>query len=607
MAIYNINNIQLNAIYSAGGVSKDIAYDVLNNIVFNKEIPPTPPGPTPPEPPTPPSHYLQDYSIFVPQDVSDQWNTGAVNGRTLNVSQTDFYNLFYEDYLTNPPTGLTVTKSSIGRDQSDTYDVYEYDFCPADYERTILLSSGMHTYELSASFGLANFINNLYSSENDDNEAFQYIRKYVRIKIIPIVNPWGFNQSPKKYGNVNGVNPNRNFDYNNRWDSFNVYTPAQNEWNVKGEHPFSEVEVTNLAKWVNDNCFAEFWIDCHTDVGNSSFDLDIYSLSESAVANRIDNAITKIQEWFKSTYSVGSCVTKHLLDNAGSIRQFWGEYAAAMPTFTPEQCTARTTFGTSYNNDSGDISNYSTNISTLVQEFLLAQYADSTVVEITSAVDPEDVSINISTGSYSATIESTLTPANTTQNKFEWKTSDDTVAKVYGGSNKAIVVGVGNGTAVITGTNRYDTSIVISCTVTVTGYALPNAITLGCELGSIDSTTGEETLTNTRLRTDYIDISHRTWLSAVTIRDLLIEGNIASETAIRLYDSEHVYLGNLNVNYWSGLKNGGWAKGVGAWYDTSLLSTATYIRLVFRGVNNGAITSASGTFRIMNTTYSFSL
>lgn len=602
MAIYNINNNQLNAIYSVGGVSKDIAYDVLNNIVFNKEVPPTPP-----EPPTPPSHYLQDYSIFVPQDVSDQWNTGAVNGKTLNVSQSDFYGLFYDGYLTNPPTGITVTKTSIGKDQSGTYDIYEYDFCPANYERTILLSSGMHTYELPASFGLANFINNLYSSENDDNEAFQYIREYVRIKVIPIVNPWGFNQSPKKYGNVNGVNPNRNFDYNNRWDSFNVYTPAQNEWNVKGEHPFSEVEVTNLAKWVNDNCFAEFWIDCHTDVGNDDYDLDIYSLSQSSIATRIDNAIAKIQEWFKNTYNVSSCVTQHLLDNAGSIRQFWSEYAGSIPTLTPEQCTARTTFGTSYNNDSGDISNYSTNISTLVQEFLLEEYADETNIPITSATNLSNISINISTGSYSATIESTITPSNTTQNKFSWVSSDETVAKVYGGSNKAIVVGVGNGTATLTGTNRYNSSIVVSCTVTVTGYALANAINLNCELGGIDYSTGEETSSTTRLRTDYIDISHRTWLSAVTIRNL-ITSNIGNETAIRLYDSEHVYLGNLNVNYWSGLKNGGWAKGVGAWYDTTLLNTASYMRLVFRNADDSTISSnASGSFKIMNTIYSFGL
>lgn len=589
MAVYDILGSSLSEIYDVDGIQLSRAYDKNGNIVYQHGEEP---------------EILDDYSIFVPSNVSDEWNTGAPSGKTLNVSTTQFLDLFYDGYLTNPPQGLTVTKKSVGKDQTGQYDMFEFDFMPQEYERTILLSSGMHTYELSASFGLANFINNLYSSENDENEAFQYIRKYVRIKVIPIVNPWGFNQSPKKYGNANGVNPNRNFDYLNRWNNFTVYTPQQNEWNVKGEHPFSEQEVINLAKWVDSNWNAEFWIDCHTDVGTSQFDLDLYSLQDSVLANQIENGIDNIEEWFESVYG-SACVTKYLLDNDGSIRQFWSEFAGAMPTYTQEQQPSRTTFGTANNNDSGDISNYSTVVSTFIQEFLLAKYESDVVIPMASAINPNSVSIDVSTGSYSATLESAISPSNTTQNKFEWTSSNESVVKVYGGSNKAVVVGVGNGTAIVTGTNRYDSNIAINCNVSVTGYALPNNISLPCELGGINYSDGSETAATNRLRTDFIDISARTWKSAFTVRDMSASG-VSPQIAIRLYDSNHGYIGNLDGAKWSGDKTGGWAIGNGSFYDTNLLPTAHYARLIFRKVDDSTISSASGSFRIRNTTYSFS-
>lgn len=404
---------------------------------------------------------LESYNIFVPQNVSDEWNTGEPSGKTLDISTEEFLELFYDGFVTTPPDGMTVTKTSIGKDKSGSYDMWEYDFKPTNYSRTILLSSGMHTYELSASFGLANFIGHLYTDTG--NEAFDYIRKNVRVKVVPIINPWGFNQSPKTYGNVDGVNPNRNFDFDGVWSSFPVYTPSQNEWNVKGEHPFSEAETRNLAKWVLDNWNAEFWIDCHTGLGYSDKDLWIYYLSDSVILNGIDGAVSKIEAWFKETYG-SDCVTTRTIDSAGSIRHHWSNKIAGIPTMTLEQAPERTTFGTSNNNDSGDISNYSTNISTFVQEFLLEKYRDNTSIPITN-VSVSDVTM--ASDELSKTVEATVTPTNTTQNHFLWESSDESVVEVYGGTNKAVLVSKGTGKAVLTLINRHNSSIVASFNVTV--------------------------------------------------------------------------------------------------------------------------------------------
>lgn len=592
MAIYDYAGYDLLNVYDKNENSIQAAYNLSGDVVF-------PNGDQD-------KHYLDAYDIFVPLNVSNEWDTGGegntAKAKTLNISDAEFLSLFYDNYLINPPDGVTVTKTSIGSDQSGNYTIYEYDFCPIEYERTILLSSGMHTYELSASFGLACFINNLYSNDNVNNKSFQYIRKYVRIKVIPIVNPWGFNESPKKYGNVNGVNPNRNFDLNNQWNDFAVYTPSQNEWNVKGEMPFSEQEVVNLAKWAMTNWDAEFWIDCHTGIGYSDSDLWVYYSSNSAILNRIIGAINNIESWFNDTYGV-LCKTKRTIDNEGSIRLHWAEQCGNIPGYTQEQAPGRTTFGGATNNDSGDISNYATNISTFVQEFLLKKYAVYTVKPIANASNPSNVNIDVRDGIYSSTLVSQISPADTTQNKFRWVSSDETIVSVYGSSSKAIIVANGNGTAVITGTNMYNPNIVITCTVTVLGYDVANLINLPVAIGGIDYVDGSDTIASNRIRTDYIDIQGRTWRSALTIRNMIVNG-VGNEYLIRAYDSNHNFLTTLTN--WSGKKNSSWFVGNGACYDAANLPNIAYIRLVMRYSDNRDILNATGSFKIRNTTYNFS-
>ena len=445
---------------------------------------------------------LESYVIFVPQNVSDEWNTGGYNdtaqAKTLAVSTSEFLEMFYDCFVSAPPSGMTVTKQSIGKDESGMYDMWEYDFCPTNYNRTILLSSGMHTYELAASFGLANFISHLYTDTG--NNAFDYIRNNVRIKVIPVVNPWGFNQSPKRYGNVNGVNLNRNFDIDRQWANFPFYTPSENEWNVKGGAPFSEAEVTNLAKWALDNWNAEFWIDCHTGLGYNDKALWVYYSSDSVILDKINGGISAIEAWFKETYG-GECVTTRTIDNEGSIRMRWTEICAGIPGMTLEQAPGRTSFGTATNNDSGDISNYSTNISTFVQEFLLDKYRNTEEVEIKS-ISIEDVDIYNSMAS--KTVTAVISPANTTQNKFEWTSSNEDVVKVYGGTNKAVILPVSIGNATITITNRYNPAITDSFVVTVSEpVANENTFTIG---GLSFSSNGEEISNTARLRSDFISI-----------------------------------------------------------------------------------------------------
>ncbi len=520
---------------------------------------------------------FDSYSVFVPENVSDEWKITGDYG-TLNMSTAEFLELFYDGFVSAPPSGMTVTKKSVGKDETGQYDMWEYDFCPVNYSRTILLSSGMHTYELPASFGLANFIGHLYTDTG--NNAFDYIRNNVRIKVIPVVNPWGFNQYPKKYGNVNGVNPNRNFDLDGAWATFPDYTPAQNEWNVKGESPFCEAEAHNLARWAEANWNAEFWIDCHTGEGYSDKDLWVYYASDAALLDRINAGISKIETWFKETYGT-DCVTTRTIDSDGSIRLFWAEKCGGIPGMTLEQAPKRTTFGTAATNEAADISNYSTNISTFVQEFLLEKYRSTETVAIQS-VSLADVTIP--SGTPSLTINATITPANTTQNKFEWTSSNENVIKVYGGTKKAVLVRVGTGTATLTCKNRYDNSVVASCTVNATEAEIVDAdADMLCEIGSIAmSGDGSETTSTARLRTtEYYPYTGNSTVSAeiATISD----GVIAVNTARMATNYIAVTAGaSISIECLSGYYVKAW------FYD----STGTYLSKYLGALNTNSVTGS---------------
>ena len=308
-----------------------------------------------------------EYEIWEPEVASDEWKTDS-SGKKLDISSDQFLARFYDNFVGSSNYG-TVTKTSLGKDESGTYDLYEYDFKPKNYTRTILLSSGMHTYELSAHFGCAHFINHIMDTSLN-HEGLKYIRENVRIKIIPIINPWGWNQSPKVYHNVNGVNPNRNFDCK-YWATNEI--GKGNEWNYKGTSPFSEAETRILRDWVLANKDAQYWIDCHTGLGLGPWDNFIYYLTEDPYLNKILSALNKLENRIKTKYGKANPSKELRIDNQGMTRMWWSLETAGVPTLCVEQTPNNTLWGTATNNEGGDITNYEVCLSTYLMEILTTE------------------------------------------------------------------------------------------------------------------------------------------------------------------------------------------------------------------------------------------
>lgn len=169
----------------------------------------------------------------------------------------------------------TFVKNDLGKEHSGEYNIYEYVFTPKRYNKTIMLSSLLHGIEIVTGFAMARFFHYLFN-EREAHPIFDYIYNNVRIISIPVLNPWGFSQVPRIYGNANGnVQINNNFDEHGSWNNSTGSSKPGDPWWYKGSAPWSEVETRIMRDWLNKyKNDALFWIDCHTGKG---WDQDVWA------------------------------------------------------------------------------------------------------------------------------------------------------------------------------------------------------------------------------------------------------------------------------------------------------------------------------------------
>lgn len=478
MAVYDLDGNQLYTIYDADGNDLDYGYDADGNIVFQKGGQ---------------KHKLTSYKYFYPNDATGEY---AVDDyKTFNMNADTFLALMYDDYVTNPPQGVTVTKRSLGKDSTGQYDIWEYDFNPTNAERAIKLISGEHAYEITAQFGMAHLIKHIYRTQ--DNDAFEYIRKYVRVRVVPIFNPWGANRFPRAYGvyggeasmsdssyysgNVYcGTNPERNFNYSDLWENFTYSHDggvAGNPWNHKGDYPFQTAETRILAQWtMDDQENTDFLINCHTGEESTVNDVWIDYMTQTTAKDAILAGVAKCEAVFSNLFGRTPVTevtgTAYPNETGYGMHGAWNMFCVKSTGFTLEQSPKRTTFGDGKNAGADSINNYASVLGTYVLEMLLDKYQ-----HVYDSLHPNDsipiIGIsgqNVSMGAddYSATVALTMTPSDTTQFTFEWVSSDASVCEVWGCTDQAVIVKRGTGTATITVTNRQNRSISTSFTVTVT-------------------------------------------------------------------------------------------------------------------------------------------
>lgn len=121
----------------------------------------------------------------------------------------------------------------------------------------ILLLQAQHGFEKSSVFGAYYFIHDLINKWHE-HPILDYIRHHVEIQIIPVANPYGFDNN--LYKNYNGVNLNRNFLAEGTSQS--VTDPTSSQYG--GEVAFDQLETQYIRDWVLTNKDALIFIDHHT-------------------------------------------------------------------------------------------------------------------------------------------------------------------------------------------------------------------------------------------------------------------------------------------------------------------------------------------------------
>ena len=171
----------------------------------------------------------------------------------------------YDELMAKYPN--YIKRTLLGNDQSGILPVYKYDFIPeyvgigsdttpppADLK--IILGTSIHGYSNDGdnkvmTYALYYFLKDM--CENWKRSAFlTYARFNIQFVIIPIQNPWGFNNDSRY--NSNNVDINRNFNCN--W--YNFVDSA------KGTAPFSEVETRYIRQVIESNYDAVYYGDIHS-------------------------------------------------------------------------------------------------------------------------------------------------------------------------------------------------------------------------------------------------------------------------------------------------------------------------------------------------------
>lgn len=145
------------------------------------------------------------------------WSVWNVSDDTAPTDMTTLRGYTSEQFVTNVYDPLMeawptyITKAIIGKDATDTYNIYQYTFCPDYPEQTIYLQAGVHGNEPDGYIGLANLMR-LICNHWAEHKWLAYLRWRCRIVVVPIVNVWSVSQSERVRPNANGVNLNRDLD-----------------------------------------------------------------------------------------------------------------------------------------------------------------------------------------------------------------------------------------------------------------------------------------------------------------------------------------------------------------------------------------------------------
>ena len=176
----------------------------------------------------------------------------------------------YTDVDSSVPKPVTITKTAIGT--AGSYTLYKYIATPAYPKKTICIIAGTHGNEYEGIYALARMFREIYCGEYPYPQL-DYLRQNVKLIIIPVVNPYGFEHNTK----LNG-------DGENIYDQYPSTAPQS-------------VEITAVKNTLASETI-DFFMDMHTDpyVVNSKKGCYGYALTTGDMFEPLYKAIMKFRD-----------------------------------------------------------------------------------------------------------------------------------------------------------------------------------------------------------------------------------------------------------------------------------------------------------------------
>ena len=177
------------------------------------------------------------------------WIAPKVPSITDIPTYSDFIGLYSTLISENP---AYASMETVMKDTSGTYDIYKIVLTPKAFKRTIMVVSGVHGDETEGYWSLYRFVELLCNHYLEYPELLK-LREDVRFVIIPVVNPYGVQNSQRK--NSRDLDPNWNFS---------VFWGVQG-YSYEGSAPFSENEALAIKTVFEQYDDIAYYSDWHTD------------------------------------------------------------------------------------------------------------------------------------------------------------------------------------------------------------------------------------------------------------------------------------------------------------------------------------------------------
>ncbi|MBE6594171.1 MAG: hypothetical protein E7644_00070 [Ruminococcaceae bacterium] len=171
--------------------------------------------------------FIGENPVYIGEDTDDCWLTPAPAGHLRGGagsfgdwqwSADELYAHLYEPLRQKYPT--YITRSRIGKDQTGTYDMWQYTFAPEGFEQTLFITACLHGPEIDGYFGLTRFLQ-LLVEEDGTHPGLHYLRTKVRLIVIPVVNVYAAATGHERRNSA-GVDLNRDFGEQTQAETVNV-------------------------------------------------------------------------------------------------------------------------------------------------------------------------------------------------------------------------------------------------------------------------------------------------------------------------------------------------------------------------------------------------